>query len=212
MAIGISKSFLLGDEAEEACSGAELVDDRALLVAFEHGNRNAFGTLYKKHAPAVFRFAFYMAGDADKADEITQEVFVWLIRHAAAFDPRRGTLPAFLGGVARKFLRRHARAERRWLPLEDAICVLRAVSISNARSPGAETTFDAVQVRQAVALLPIRYREVIVLCDLQEIEYAEAAETLGCSVGTIRSRLHRARALLARKLKSSNTQGGRYAL
>ena len=55
-------------------------------------------------------------------------------------------------------------------------------------------------LRRAVATLPLRYREVIVLCDLQELGYADAAAALGCAVGTVRSRLHRARALLAAKL------------
>ena len=56
------------------------------------------------------------------------------------------------------------------------------------------------RVRKAVLTLPVRYREVVVLCDLQELSYAETADALGCAVGTVRSRLHRARALLAAKL------------
>src|ERR1019366_3406624 len=119
----------------------------------------------------------YMAGDAAQADELTQQVFVWLIHNPAAFDPARGSFPAFLGGVARKFLRRQQRSESRWSPLDDAIDAAHAISLSRTRS-----------------------REVVVLCDLQEKPYAEAARVLDCSIGTVRSRLHRGRNLLARKL------------
>jgi RNA polymerase sigma-70 factor (ECF subfamily) len=63
-------------------------------------------------------------------------------------------------------------------------------------------------VRQAVLALPSHYREVVVLCDLHEMSYAEAAEVLRCAVGTVRSRLHRARALLIQKLRATNEADG----
>jgi RNA polymerase sigma-70 factor (ECF subfamily) len=64
------------------------------------------------------------------------------------------------------------------------------------------------RVRRAVLSLPVRYREVIVLCELQELTYAEAAQALGCAIGTVRSRLHRARALLAGKLSEQDEPRG----
>jgi RNA polymerase sigma-70 factor (ECF subfamily) len=57
-------------------------------------------------------------------------------------------------------------------------------------------------LRKAVLTLPPAYREVVVLCDLNELEYAEAADVLGCAIGTIRSRLHRARTLLIEKMRA----------
>jgi RNA polymerase sigma-70 factor (ECF subfamily) len=65
------------------------------------------------------------------------------------------------------------------------------------------TRAEAVEaVRQAVLALPTHYREVVVMCDLEEMDYAGAASALGCSVGTVRSRLHRARGLLTAKLRA----------
>ena len=66
-------------------------------------------------------------------------------------------------------------------------------------------------VRQAVLGLPLHYREVVVLCELEEMSYGEAAASLGCAVGTVRSRLHRARALLKRRLRGDEAgeQGNR---
>lgn len=115
--------------------------------------------------------------------------------------------------VARKFLRRQQRSEGRWSPLEDAILTLQSITLSHTPSLITEAAIDAAQLRQAIAMLPLRYREVVVLCDLQEKEYAEAASILDCSIGTVRSRLHRGRNLLARKLNPNFTKkGDRHAL
>ena len=121
---------------------------------------------------------------------------MWLIHHPGEFDPERGDLPAFLGGVARKLLHRRQRSERRWLPfprLEAHDAGSAAVDLARG--------IDTTALRNAIALLPVRYREAVVLCDLESKTYGEAATSLGCAVGTVRSRLHRARQLLARKLQ-----------
>jgi RNA polymerase sigma-70 factor (ECF subfamily) len=212
-ALQIPTDLLLSENADPTRPDTAHFDDQSLLAAFAVGSHEAFTILYKRHSRAVFHFAFYMAGDAAQADELTQQVFVWLIHNPAAFDPARGSLPAFLGGVARKFLRRQQRSESRWSPLDDAIDALHAISLSRTPSLVAEAAIDAAQLREAIALLPIRYREVVVLCDLQEKPYAEAARVLDCSIGTVRSRLHRGRNLLARKLNPTpHKKGDRHAL
>ena len=63
-------------------------------------------------------------------------------------------------------------------------------------------------LRRAVFALPVRYREVVVLCDLEELTYAEAADALGCAIGTVRSRLHRARTMLAARLAALREAAG----
>ena len=74
----------------------------------------------------------------------------------------------------------------------------------NADTLGDLTRAESIDaLRQAVLTLPVRYREAVVLCDLQEMSYADAAVALGCAVGTVRSRLHRGRALLALKLAAA---------
>lgn len=178
-----------------ACAATELPQhpDRDLIERFAEGDREAFTTLYRTHHPAVFRTALHMTGDRGKAAELTQDVFVWLMQHARDFDPARGALAAFLGGVARQLVRRRERDERRWLPFGEE------------RQAAAETdpsrAVDAGTLRKAIASLPMRYREAVVLCDLEGKSYEEAAAELGCAVGTIRSRLHRAREVLARKFQ-----------
>lgn len=174
--------------------------DRDLLRRFVGGDREAFTALYRAHFPAVFRFALYMTADRIQAGEITQDTFIWLVHHPGDFDPARGDLPAFLGGVARKLLHRRQQAERRWLPLDEA--ALGPVGTTGTEfTRGLEKRQDVEQLRKAIAALPERYREAVVLCDLQEKSYQQAAEELGCALGTVRSRLHRARELLVRKFQ-----------
>jgi RNA polymerase sigma-70 factor (ECF subfamily) len=173
----------------------ERIRDRDLLNRFRAGDRDAFTQLYREHQKAVFRFALMMTGDSEKAGETTQDVFVWLIHHPEDFDPRRGELSALLVGVARNVLRRRYSEEKRWVQLDD--------SAADPDSPlpsidqGEE---DVLLLRRAIAGLPERYRAVVVLCDLEGQTYEQAAVVVECAVGTVRSRLHRARALLARKL------------
>ncbi len=168
--------------------------ERALAARFRTGDREAFTLIYQTWSPAIFRFSLHMSGDTVKASEITQDVFVWLIHHPNRFDASRGGLGAFLMGVARRLLLRRWHNENRWLPLEEA---------DSPIAESAETTpvdSRVARLRELIDRLPSRYREVVVLCDLEELSYEEAASILECAVGTVRSRLHRARELLGRKL------------
>lgn len=165
--------------------------DRELLRRFRAGDREGFAELYRLYSRAVFQFALCSSADEGKAAEITQDVFVWLVHHPDHYDPLRGELPSFLIGVARQMLRRRYTDEQRWVELDDQL---------PARSREGFEESDVTLVRRAVAALPVRYREVVAVCDLQEKTYEEAATLLECAVGTVRSRLHRARLLLAKKL------------
>jgi RNA polymerase sigma-70 factor (ECF subfamily) len=164
-----------------------------LLGRFQDGDRDAFTAIYRAHHPAVFRFALHMTGDRHRAAEVTQDVFVWLIHHADSYDPARGELGAFLLGVTRKILQRANWDARRFLPFD-------GIREAAAAMPRDESEAD--ELRRAIAALPERYREAVVLCDLEEKSYEEAASLLECALGTVRSRLHRARELLGRKLRA----------
>jgi RNA polymerase sigma-70 factor (ECF subfamily) len=166
--------------------------DRDLLERFRGGDCDAFAEIYRAHKRAVSRFALFMTGDALKAAEITQDVFVWLIHHPQGFDPARGALDAFLVGVARNLLKRRYAEQHRWVSLTD--------STAGSQLPADRAEADYLRLRRAIAELPERYRAVVVLCDLEERSYEEAAAIVECPVGTIRSRLHRAHAMLTRKL------------
>ena len=180
--------------------------DRDLIERFRAGDRDAFAALYRAHHPAVFRFALYMTGDRARAGEVTQDVFVWLIRHPDSFDAGRGALAAFLTGVARQFVRRRKQEDCRWLPLDESAASRLHLINRPAVPREISAAEDAADLWKAIASLPEPYREVVVLCDMEEMSNEKAAAALGCAVGTVWSRLNRAHALLFRKLKGKETQ------
>jgi RNA polymerase sigma-70 factor (ECF subfamily) len=181
--------------------------DAELVQLMSAGDDSAFATLYCRHQGMVYRFALLMSGSANIAEEVTQEVFLMLIRKPHAFDPARGPLLSYLYGVARNHVFTFLKRERSYVPLvkEEANDGGSLVSFAAADDPFGNCTRNEVikLVRQAVLTLPVRYREVVVLCDFQEMSYAEAASVLDCAIGTINSRLHRGHALLIKKLRAA---------
>ena len=132
-----------------------------------------------------------------------------LIREGHTFDAARGSLNAFLLGVARNHVLRRLRRERFYVSMEEDSQSDTTQNISRTTENPLDDlsrTETIESVRKAVLALPERYREVVVLCDLQEMSYLEAAEVLGCAVGTVRSRLHRARALLLEKMRPAEEE------
>jgi RNA polymerase sigma-70 factor, ECF subfamily len=177
--------------------------DDELLVRIRSGSEEAFLGLYRRRQGAIYRFALHMSGSATVAEDITQEVFLALLRDGCGYDAARGTLSGYLFGIARKLLLRHLDRGRVNVPLEtdgeDAVLPELAVVQDPLDDLTQRERIEAL--RRAVVTLPPRYREVVVLCDLEEVDYADAAVVLGCPIGTVRSRLHRARALLLEKLQ-----------
>src|SRR5579863_4167987 len=99
--------------------GTELIDDGLLLRRMIAGDEDAFTLLYRRKHPAIYRFALHMSGNCSVAEDVTQEVFMTLIRDAKRFDPARGTLGGFLFGIARNHLRRRWELERNAVPLPE---------------------------------------------------------------------------------------------
>ena len=176
------------------------------------GDDQAFTTLYRRHQGQVYRFALLMSGSVAIAEDVTQEVFMVLIRESDRYDPSRGQLSAFLYGVARNHVLRCIERDRSYVPLVEESEEGESAPLTHLIAqddPLGNLTRDEVirLVRQAVVALPARYREVVVLCDFQELSYAEAARVLGCPVGTVNSRLHRGHALLLERLRSVKKSG-----
>jgi RNA polymerase sigma-70 factor (ECF subfamily) len=171
-----------------------------LVQRAARGDETAFAALYDRKQAGIYRFVLQMSGSRDIADEVTQEAFVALARDLSKYDQSRGTVSAYLYGIARKLVLRAMGARRGAGEFDDE-------AVPEPPSPGdgpLETLLQsetAETVRRAVLALPTSYREAVVLCDLQELSYDEAAATLGCPVGTVRSKLNRGRALLAERLR-----------
>ncbi|MGA2145907.1 MAG: sigma factor, partial [Bryobacteraceae bacterium] len=94
-------------------------DDR-LLSRLEAGDEAAFQVLYRRRQGAIYRFAVHVTGSEAVAEDITQEVFLTLIRNACRYDPERGTLNGYLFGIARKLVLRHLERTRMDVALDSA--------------------------------------------------------------------------------------------
>ena len=183
---------------EEARS--EPTDDDLLRRA-AHGDQEAFELVYRRYHRVVYRFARAMTGAPDVAEDVTQDVFVTLIRQLHRYDPTRAAFTTYLYGIVRNVSLNKLRGLRR-------LCSLERIR-SRSPHPGSgddpldrlEGDETAAQVRQAMRELPTRYRELILLCDLHGLTYAEAAAVTGKSVGGVRAGLHRGRHLLRQRLR-----------
>jgi RNA polymerase sigma-70 factor (ECF subfamily) len=167
--------------------------DEELYRLMKSGDREAFGELYERRGPALRRYALHMSGSAAVAEEVTHEVFIQLMRANTNFDDRRGSLEAWMYGVARNLVRVVRRQGTVQEPVDRPVRHDMLGDLIHAESLAA--------LRAALRELPVLYRDAVVLCDLEEMSYEEAARAMACPVGTVRSRLHRARGLLAAKLR-----------
>jgi RNA polymerase sigma-70 factor (ECF subfamily) len=167
--------------------------DEELYRRIRKGDREALAELYERREPALFRYALQLSGNRAIAEEAAHEAFLQLIQPDARFDARRGSLQAYLYGAVRNLTRVAYRARSVGISGETAV----DDGVVQALIDGETTRALSIAVRN----LPAGYRDAVVLCDLEERSYEDAAKLVGCPVGTIRSRLFRARRLLAAKLR-----------
>ncbi len=182
-------------------AAAEDPSDEALIARIVRGDRESFAALYRRRRGDVYRFALHISGSRMVADDVTQDVFMAVIHDAARYRPDRADVVPWLLGIARNHVRR-AMSQRPTVTLPDDDSEMnRTLAIDADPLAALARRQDVVALRRAVLDLPVKFREAIVLCDLQELSYADAAVSLGCAIGTVRSRLHRGRALLASRLR-----------
>ncbi len=190
---------------------AELSDrlratDAALAARIACGDTAALTPIYQRHRAQVYRFALLWSGSAAVAADVTQDVFVHLLTHADDYAPERGPLAPWLLGIARNFVHRRTGADARYVANDDEA----EPPAPALEAPTPETALaaqrDLARLRAAIAALPPHYRDVLVLVELAERSYAEAAAICGCELNTVRSRLSRARGLIARWLDAAPPQ------
>jgi RNA polymerase sigma-70 factor (ECF subfamily) len=201
---------------------AEPVETRdvELLRRLAAGDDDAFLEFYRRHQGGLYRYAMHMSGSPQSAADVVQDTFLTLIRHTSKYDEEKGTPAAFLFGIARNHLRKLHEKEGRYVPLSDELGSglstdgsgdpghLNGNGHSPASSGHAEMIVEGLEraqisqlLREAILTLPDHYREPVTLCDLEGKSYGEAAALLECPVGTVRSRLNRARSILLDKLR-----------
>jgi RNA polymerase sigma-70 factor (ECF subfamily) len=173
--------------------------DPQLIAAARRGDLHAFEQLVRRFQGDVWRLSFHLVRDETLADDITQNAFVRVFR----FLPRyRGDskFTTWLFSIARNCALDEIRRSQRLKRTAEA---LRAEPETPQREVGL-----ALEVREALANLPLELREPVVLIDMFGTPYAEVATILKTPVGTIKSRVHRARALLAEAMKERRERSG----
>ena len=179
--------------------------DTELLRQVHAGQADAFTALYRRHQGPLYRYALLRCGSRDAAADIVQESFMGLLTGRLGYDPLRGQLRHFLFGVARNLALKLDQARQRHMQLPEALdddCDPAPDAPGDCAGPltrllGLE---EAEEVRRALSLLPPHYRDPVILYELHDLTYQEIATVCQVDIGTVRSRLARGRAALAKRL------------
>lgn len=177
-------------------------DDSEYMARLAAGDATALRPLYEKHGRALLRFSAAMCRSRQAAEDLVHDTFVALLREPTSFDPSLGSVYGYLCGVLRHRVSRHFRQERRWVALDTDDDSNEPQAAPHNPAEEIARSEETAAFRRAMLELPLPHREIIALCDLEELPYATVATILQVPVGTVRSRLHRARALLTIRLAS----------
>lgn len=159
----------------------------------------AFQSAFDQHKDAVYRFAWRMTSSPSTAEDVTQDVFLTLLRQPDRFDPARGSLRAFLLGITRNLVLKRWRDEQRWDELHDE--QFEAPPLRVEQSEIGEIVGRAVQA------LPPLQREVLILAEYEDLALADIARAVEAEIGTVKSRLHRGRENLRKMLAPLRMNG-----
>ena len=200
------EQWITGARAAPSRAMAESpLEDQELLRQLSKGNETAFIALYERYQGPLYRFALHMSGNTATAEEVTQEVFMLLIGNPKGYDANKGQVSSYLFGITRNLTRRVLQRSRLDIAIEEEWLDTGDAGLTSDLNVLSELSNSELleYLRKAVLALPEQYREVVALCDLGEMSYADAAALLECSAGTVASRLHRARGMLkSRMLKT----------
>ena len=177
--------------------------EKELIAAASRGEAAAFGEIYRRYGDRVYDFAYRMLGARTIAEDVTHEAFVVLIEHPERYQAERGSLLAFLCGVARHHVLHYwRRSETRFTEPIEALNDFTERADQSSDDPLTALLKHelAAKVEQAIAALPLPQREVIVLREYQELSYEEMAAVIGAELNVIKVRLYRARQALAKQL------------
>ncbi|MFW6689919.1 RNA polymerase sigma factor [Streptomyces sp. MAR4 CNX-425] len=181
----------------------------ASVVARSRTEPEAFAVLFDRHADAIHRYAARRLGD-EAADDVMAETFTTAFRLRERFDPGRGDVRPWLFGIATHLVSRHRRAEARRFRALSRLPAPAETDEPLADRVAARATADGMRRELATALarLSPSLRDVLLLVAWADLAYEEVAEALGVPVGTVRSRLHRARGRLRKELGAGGAPAG----
>jgi RNA polymerase sigma-70 factor (ECF subfamily) len=181
--------------------------EREWIEAARQGDRDAFGHMVKAYQGAVFNLAYRMLGNAHEAEDAAQETFLRVYRKLDSYDPNRKFKTWLLSIASHYCIDRLRRRRLTWLSLEDEI-LPSAVLVSGEPGPEGQAIRSEQQacIQELLATLPADYRAVVVLYYWEGLSCAEIAETAGGTVSAIKTRLFRARRMLAQRLQGGEPE------
>lgn len=196
----------LGARSAEVNTGADSaprVSDLALAQKSAAGNMEAFEELYRRHSRRVYSLCLRMTANVEKAEDLAQDVFVHLFRKIGSFRGQSAFTTwlhrVTVNQVLMHFRKRSVKTE---LTTEDGETPIQIVQ--GTSDPKSMPIVDRIALDKAIGLLPPGYKAVFILHDIEGHEHTEVAKILGCSVGTSKSQLHKARMKLRGLLNQQN--------
>jgi RNA polymerase sigma-70 factor (ECF subfamily) len=165
-----------------------MASDEALMLDFQQGSREAFEELFARYREPLYGFFRRRLPTGGRAEDLTQETFLAVIRASARYEPR-ATVRSYLYGIAFNLLSAERRKQRTVEVID---------SINSAQSPAIDA---GMWVRQALAKLDDTEREILMLREYEQLSYDEIARLLRIPINTVRSRLYRSRMLLKNLLQ-----------
>jgi len=171
--------------------------DEDLMAEFQKGNSDAFNILVGRYKDRLMNFVFRYVGDYNDADDILQETFIRLYVKKEAYAPV-AKFSTWLYTIAANLAKTRALRRRLWESKKGVS------ELAESGKPADIQADDAIRheiIQRALNRIPAKYREVVLLCDIQELTYEEVAEAIGINIGTVKSRLNRGRSKLKELLK-----------
>jgi RNA polymerase sigma-70 factor (ECF subfamily) len=173
----------------------------AEVIGRSLGEPEAFGLIYDRHAATLLRFLGRRAG-AKVAEALVGELFRIAFERRKAFDPSRGSALPWLYGIGSNLLLKHRRGEARRLRASARMVMGRETADGRASAAALDARLLFPRVADAIETLPDDERQALLLFAWEELSYQSVAEALELPIGTVRSRLNRARARLRELLES----------
>lgn len=186
-----------------------VASDEILAQRAKEGDMKAFNELFNKYKKPILNFIYRLIGNRETAEEVTQEAFIKAYKNLDIFDPNR-KFSTWLYTIARNLAKNAIRdrkyfrditfetvisGEEKKLRLKDVIADTKA--LPDELMENEELTKEAQKILDS---LPLKYKEIITLCSVQELTHKEAAKVIGCSVATVSIRINKAKDLFMEKL------------
>jgi RNA polymerase sigma-70 factor (ECF subfamily) len=172
------------------------MEDNILIDKFLSGDQEGFEMLVKKYQNKVLNIVYSLIGAAHQAEDIAQEIFIKVYNQLHSFK-REAEFSTWLYRVAVNTTYNYIKKEKRYIPLEN---IKRAQALGKNALENLESKERRQIVNKAIESLPFKFRTVLVLKEIEGLSYKDIAKTLGCRIGTVESRLFRARDMLKKVL------------